>query len=492
MQPITKKILCVMLLPVLLLAGIACTGNRGGAGESSGTGNADGSYPYGDDLPKDLNFGKTEIRFITTPNAINSIDVGEEDNQSDTVNAAIWRRNREIEERLNVLITDRKINYTQLSAQVGDSVMSQGDDYEVALICGSIHIAFAPNGWVIDMSRVNHLDFSKEYWGTRLIDAISYNGKKYYATGDLTPFYIADLFVMYVNETVWVDNISPKESKSVFQIVNDGEWTFEKMKSLIANGHKDLDGNGYMDNNDRYGLLCQIGGPVDAFMLSQGIKYSKKTEEGIEITLGTTKYIDIYEKLYDLFYATEGVKSLRPEESDDILGRKLFADDQGLFYVDRVVATGLDVFRNMKSTYNIVPLPKYSEKQKNYITSHYNGAQMVGILSTVPTGRYDAVGATLELMSSVSHETVYPQYYEVALKRKYIQGDESAEMLDLIRKNITNDFLYIWGNAVNNITGLTWISLQAKEASISSRLSANMESYNQALATLTEKLDALK
>ena len=42
------------------------------------------------------------------------------------------------------------------------------------------------------------------------------------------------------------------------------------------------------------------------------------------------------------------------------------------------------------------------------------------------------------------------------------------------------------------ITGLTWISLQAKEASISSRLSANMESYNQALATLTEKLDALK
>ena len=65
-------------------------------------------------------------------------------------------------------------------------------------------------------------------------------------------------------------------------------------------------------------------------------------------------------------------------------------------------------------------------------------------------------------------------------------------MLDLIRKNITNDFLYIWGNAVNNITGLTWISLQAKEASISSRLSANMESYNQALTTLTEKLDALK
>ena len=65
-------------------------------------------------------------------------------------------------------------------------------------------------------------------------------------------------------------------------------------------------------------------------------------------------------------------------------------------------------------------------------------------------------------------------------------------MLDLIRKNITNDFLYIWGNAVNNITGLTWISLQAKEASISSRLSANMESYNQALTILTEKLDALK
>lgn len=43
-----------------------------------------------------------------------------------------------------------------------------------------------------------------------------------------------------------------------------------------------------------------------------------------------------------------------------------------------------------------------------------------------------------------------------------------------------------------NITGLTWISLQAKEASISSRLSANMESYNQALTILTEKLDALK
>ncbi|MBQ7720420.1 MAG: hypothetical protein IJT56_07525 [Clostridia bacterium] len=58
---------------------------------------------YLDSLPDDLDFGGTEIRFISSFETSN-IALSEEDDTGDVVNAALWQRNSEIESRFGLKI----------------------------------------------------------------------------------------------------------------------------------------------------------------------------------------------------------------------------------------------------------------------------------------------------------------------------------------------------------------------------------------------------
>ena len=51
----------------------------------------------------------------------------------------------------------------------------------------------------INLSNVQNLDFSREYWGTNYINNMSYKGITYWATGDIALRYTGGMYVTYVN-----------------------------------------------------------------------------------------------------------------------------------------------------------------------------------------------------------------------------------------------------------------------------------------------------
>ena len=55
-------------------------------------------------------------------------------------------------------------------------------------------------------------------------------------------------------------------------------------------------------------------------------------------------------------------------------------------------------------------------------------------------------------MASESWRSVTPAYFETALKVKYAADDETAQMFDLIRENISFDFGYIYTLSMNGIS----------------------------------------
>ena len=58
----------------------------------------------------------------------------------------------------------------------------------------------------------------------------------------------------------------------------------------------------------------------------------------------------------------------------------------------------------------------------------------------------DRTGVILEALSAEGYKQVFPTYYEIALKDKYLRDDESVKMLDLITASRTISFSYMYDN----------------------------------------------
>ena len=62
----------------------------------------------------------------------------------------------------------------------------------------------------------------------------------------MSPLSIFNLIVVLFNKRLAEDY----GIEDLYQTVNEGKWTIERMKNLIADLSQDLDGNDKMDKND--------------------------------------------------------------------------------------------------------------------------------------------------------------------------------------------------------------------------------------------------
>ena len=89
--------------------------------------------------------------------------------------------------------------------------------------------------------------------------------------------------------------------------------------------------------------------------------------------------------------------------------------------------------RDSKFDFAIIPMPKYDENQKEYMTPILQYVHTMYV--TVANQKTDVIGATLENMAAEYYRTLRPAYYETVLENKRVRDDESLEMLETIFKN---------------------------------------------------------
>ena len=72
------------------------------------------------------------------------------------------------------------------------------------------------------------------------------------------------------------------------------------------------------------------------------------------------------------------------------------------------------------------------------------------------TADLNCTGKVLESLASVSHYTLTPAYYDIALKGKYARDEDSAAMLDILFANRVYDLTqaYGWGSMPASIKDL--------------------------------------
>ncbi|MGM9684047.1 MAG: hypothetical protein ACI3XQ_10675 [Eubacteriales bacterium] len=452
-----SRIIALLMAVLLCLPTIIACVHKGDnsettAGESVTTEPEVETDEYLDGLDRSLDFGGKTVTILWRGLTGQFSD----ERTGDLVENAMYDRDSKLKQRLNVNIKNIGMDYSYATraeyfGNIQSSVLGGGEDaYDIV----SGHYIIMPGlvaaGYLYDMNSMNNLDFSRPWWGDGLVEETTVNGRLYLATGDINGSYVSDVYCIYFNQTLIKDN----KLEDPYQLVRNGEWTLEKMETMIKGLYKDLDSNQTASDGDRYGLCVPSTNYVTPFMFAMGMQLTSMNQNNYpEIVCKSDKGENVVERIKKLLYENEDVKFYNGDKGqyypqgigqlsiDFGEGQYMFAEAKFSFAKD--ICNAMD---NV-SAFGILPLPKYDKDQDGYYTCLGEENNLFGI--TINVADTDMVSAVLEAMSAYSYQNVSTAYYEKQLKLRYSADSEMSQMFDLIRNGVTFCFGSIYGCDMN-------------------------------------------
>ena len=141
-----------------------------------------------------------------------------------------------------------------------------------------------------------------------------------------------------------------------------------------------------------------------------------------------------------------------------------FDSGNTLFLIDRL--STMETIANSSTDWGILPLPKYSAEQENYISlAYYEDALFFAAVPTIS----DVQKASDVLMAL--NITSYGITTDAQVRNAtylYLRDNDSIRMLDIILKNAVYDFAYTFANSNNAIPSATFSAVRNTTGGISS------------------------
>ncbi len=372
--------------------------------------------------------GETFHILANTGNTIYDFYFFADEQTGEAMNDAIYNREALTEEYLGVDITHLLEGDHWTQAGTIEKVVMAGDDaYQLVLThCMRSVPDMAAAGHLYNWYNLTYADLDGPYWNQSCNENLSMDGKLYVAISD---YMLADPYAVLFNK----DMVNDFSLESPYELVKSGEWTMDKLVELSDVVGSDLDGNGEMDINDRYGLSSNDDSLWNAFIYAAGLRMVTKSDDGKNMTLAinTPEMVTLVEKIHHI-----------ANVSGDTFVWKFGAADEDMLTIDsgRVLfqlasLRGMADFRDSDVDFGVIPYPKMEAHQKTYETNDWSGFMCVP--KTV--GNPDMVGKVCEMLAYYSGETTVPAYYDILLGQKLARDEDSREMLELIFDNIVYD-----------------------------------------------------
>lgn len=355
----------------------------------------------------------------------------------EVVNDAVYRRNKTIEDRFNVSIktistgTDQQ----QHTNKIKTALLAGEDAFDVAFV----HCIWGPNltleGFAYNLLEVPAFNFDKPWWQKQTNEELTMGNKMFLGSNSIFYAGLASTKVIYFNR----EKIADYGLEMPYQTVFDGKWTLDKLTSMTKDCYEDLNGNGQKDREDFYGYVSFS--IHNGFLTAFDIPILEKSNDSIEVVVNNEKTVNFVEKIYDWYYNSTGV--LVDADYSSEWDQQMFANGQALFAFGRLKdAVNRYVASNVE--YGIVPMPKYDEAQANYRA--FSVDEFFMLPHTANGEALERSGIILEALSAEGYKQIIPAYYEIALKNKYLQDEESVKVLDLINDCRTISFAYVYDN----------------------------------------------
>lgn len=445
-RTVTLLLLAGMLLtPVLSSCAEKTDDASGGAATTT---SSDESLPeetdrthYRDNLPNDLNFDGAKFSILARGDQQFLIEFYVEEEKAETVEDAIFKRNSKVSERLNIsydVVKGYPSNeYGEELKRISSNVIA-GDESYNAIAGYSVQIVkLMVDNIFVDLNTVNYLDFEMPWWPESVVKEMNFNDKLYFCPGDICYSTTSKAVCMYFNKKLQQDN----NVEDIYDVVNSGAWTLEKLNEVCRGMYSDLDGNGKRGKEDQYGLTMTSYNSVDAFIPAFHQNVTQLDEDGYpELCMNNERMVTIMEGIYDLMNDNDGVYVPKFRTDDAQTMFEMFKADQSLFMMWEF--TGCDNLRDMESDFGVIPYPKLNDAQDGYGTYMQDGHSLVCI--PITTRDLDLTGAVLEALAAESYRSVTPAYFEIALQSKYSRDNESMQMMEVIRDSIKYNFGYVY------------------------------------------------
>ena len=225
-------------------------------------------------------------------------------------------------------------------------------------------------------------------------------------------------------------------TEDLYKTVEDGEWTLDKFKTMISNFSED-NGDGVWDENDTYGFIATPH-YSDSFFFGSGLRYTDM-ENGEDPTLALSndrgmmnKASALVDKVLDIYGGDHATYRAAQFQTS----YKMFKDNQGLFFGE-TVSYVINLNQEYEGQFGVLPVPKYDTEQQDYMT-YTNGYSST---LSVPVNAKDGkkIGKIAEVFSIMSHQLVFPAFYNVVLTSKSVKDPQSVHMLDIIFKHRVYD-----------------------------------------------------
>ena len=485
LKRIIAAVLLLCMIPAAVFAFAACgggeTGDPGGdpvktGGETQESEEALTDLEKRQLIPDNLparDFQGKEFRFAIEENK--EFEIWSKELIGEVTNDVIYNRNLLIEEKFKVRITATV--YENVHSRVKTYVLAGDDAFEVYGF--RAYLSYTP---IVDQVLLNwydmpYMEFDAPWYNKITNDVATFNGKLFNLTCSLAITQMQYTYAIFFNQKLTQDFGYPPPQ--LYQTVYDNEWVIDRFKEIIAGIYIDVNGNSKKDADDVFGYACELTHPSDAWLAAFDQPISSKDEDGnIVIEYVNEKTIKALEKIYDLTYNMDAT-FVYTKQYDEY---KYFANSKVALcpLPFRVAYSDL---RTMEDPYGILPYPKWDDKQEKYLTNIFDQYSAFGIPKTLSD--YEFLGVIMQSLCAESYKTVYPAFYDVALKNKYTQDADTANMVDIVMAGANMDLAFMFGETLFQRTPYMFRDLiQSKSVDLISK-------YNKietALLTSLEKL----
>ena len=524
------RFLALALALILSLGVLAsCNGGGGGNTQTGGRGE-DGSWD-------DVNFGGNELVVMvsankpseTTLGASSAYTKGPDKTSSDNVQKKVYERNRDVANMLNISVTYKTNNlgYSEVLADIEKLVQQEnGPDVYVNDIYGLLRAMF--NGYLqnlldfgtnADGSKVqNFFDFSYDGWYADYMKGATLDAKKQYLmAGDYFIDLIRFAWCIFVNVTEYDATFAELQDWVSYdytarRIDFAGEWTYDDLVTLATKAHQDSTNKGTADMEDeRLGLL--INSVTDRIALfSSGVSMVEWHDAngavveqgyGTPVIVGepgtdpaTKNMLSTISEAYKKLYNGGGVFDTSKSYSENAVKEATdqFINGKTVFSTIILGEMESDSMREVAFTRGILPFPKYSSAQENFLTVVHDQAEIGAILANAKSPTM--ASAYMQALNEAS-STVLTEYYEKSLKIKYNTAGDSEGgvrlMIDLVHDTIDSPFESVISNYICGLAGGdTTISLyQYMTNDAKNNGTAFGTKYNAAIPALQSTLQGL-
>ncbi len=429
-----------------------------------------------------------------------SVEICPQKDSYQRLNDAINARNALIKQHFNVNVKEvRTESVGDMRSKVRNNSVAGISEYDLIMPYMSDASDLAGSGLFLDLSQLENIHLQESYYDQGSVRDLSIAGKNYFVTGDMSLLSFACTHALVFNKDV----LSDSGLENPYELVKSGKWTIDKLQEMARTVTANTDGTAGMGYKDTYGFLINSNF-VSSLFIGAGQRFTAKNaaDEPIVAVNGSGSNA-VFDKIFSLVNDANASCPFNSTKSGFYTGATADGKDIWLAATESVAnkralfraLSLIDIFDlgEFECNFGILPVPKFTESQDKYYS---RVSTLFATCVAIPTNAKDPELSAIvaDAMMQASTDTVKDAYFQVILKERKIQDNESEEMLDIIFNSRVYDlaFVYNWGgtseydpNALSafmneivfsgqNTFASTWQSIAGK---VQSALDETLEAY---------------